>query len=207
MSSDHGAGQYGEAQLTKDDDMSAPPALARPESHLDPRYSEPAAAPAEWVDVQSALERAELYWLSTVRNSGQPHVTPLIGVWSSGAFWFCTGAHEQKARNVAANPRATAVTGVNSLRTGIDIAVEGSAQPVHDELQLRAIAAAYLAKYGQEWTFEVRDGHFEHPDGGRAVVYRLTPTTAYAYTKGTYSQTRFTFEADVRRQVSAVSDA
>ena len=30
-------------------------------------------------------------------------MTPLIGVYADGALHFCTGAEEQKARNIAAN--------------------------------------------------------------------------------------------------------
>ena len=46
---------------------------------------------------------AELYWITTVRADGRPHVTPLIGVWFDGAMHFTTGLEEQKARNLAAN--------------------------------------------------------------------------------------------------------
>ena len=51
------------------------------------------------------LENAELYWLTTVRNDGRPHVTPLIGVMQDGAVHSCTGLGEQKARNLEHSPR------------------------------------------------------------------------------------------------------
>ena len=46
------------------------------------------------------LEQAELYWLTTVRADGRPHVTPLIGIAEDAAVYFCTGLREQKARNL-----------------------------------------------------------------------------------------------------------
>ena len=63
-----------------------------------------------------------MYWLSTVRPDGRPHVTPLLGIWLDGALYFCTGPDERKAKNLARNPRcilagrgATGSTGWTSL--------------------------------------------------------------------------------------------
>jgi hypothetical protein len=41
------------------------------------------------------------FWLSTARPDGRPHVTPFIAVWLDEALWFCTGADELKAKNLA----------------------------------------------------------------------------------------------------------
>lgn len=50
------------------------------------------------------LDRAELYWLTTVRPDGRPHVTPLIGVALDAAAHFCTGLREHKARISSVSP-------------------------------------------------------------------------------------------------------
>ena len=50
------------------------------------------------------LETAELFWITTVRADGRPHLTPLTALWLDEAIHFGTGADEQKARNIAANP-------------------------------------------------------------------------------------------------------
>ncbi|HST38652.1 MAG TPA: pyridoxamine 5'-phosphate oxidase family protein, partial [Conexibacter sp.] len=71
-----------------------------PTPEFDDRFSEPAAGPTPWAQTAAVIERAELYWLSTVRTDGRPHVTPLIGVVADGAPHFCTGLEEQKARNL-----------------------------------------------------------------------------------------------------------
>ena len=75
--------------------------MSEPVAKFDSRFSDPAAEATPWDDVRDALERAELYWLTTVRSDGRPHVTPLIGVHHDGAVHFVTGTGEQKFRNLA----------------------------------------------------------------------------------------------------------
>lgn len=55
-------------------------------------FSSVGAVPTKWRRVSCGLEDAEVYWLSTLRSDGRPHVTPLLGVWLHGALYFCTGA-------------------------------------------------------------------------------------------------------------------
>lgn len=62
-----------------------------PTAQLTPFSSSDAQAVA-WSIGKAALAEAPLYWLSTVRPEGVPHVTPLIGVWWDGALYFVTGA-------------------------------------------------------------------------------------------------------------------
>jgi hypothetical protein len=168
-----------------------------PETTLDPRYSSADASATDWEDARGLLERAELYWVSTVRPDGRPHVTPLIGVWFEDALCFCTGEQERKARNLAQNPHCVLTTGRNTMDEGLDLVLEGEAVGVHDDARLRALADAYVAKYGDEWRFDVRDGAFRHvQDGGRGrvLVFALAPTTAFGFGKGErFSQTRWRF--------------
>ena len=161
---------------------------------LDARYSAADATPTDWPSARDRLRDAELYWLSTVRPDGRPHVTPLIAVWLDAALYRCTGPSEQKARNLAANPHCAVTTGANTLSEGYDLVMEGDAARVSDDAELGRAAEAYLAKYGPDWRFTVRDGHF-HGAGGAAVVYRITPVTAFGFGKDTPSQTRWTFTA------------
>lgn len=151
------------------------------------------ATPTTWHDARGHLAGAEIYWLTTVRPDGRPHVTPLIGVWLDDALHFCTGADERKAGNLDRNPRVVLTTGNNALGEGLDIVLEGRAARVRSDKQLRRIAEAYESKYGSEWHFDVRDQVFVG-DGHEALVYEVEPTTAFAYARGTtYSQTRWLF--------------
>jgi general stress protein 26 len=168
-----------------------------PETTLDARYSSEDATAAAWEDARERLARAELYWISTVRPDGRPHVTPLIAVWADGALCFCTGEAERKARNLAANPHVVLTTGSNSMGDGLDLVVEGKAVNVTDEVRLRRLADAWVEKYGEEWRFDVRDGAFRHSQGderGKVLVFEVVPTTAFGFGKGeTFSQTRWRF--------------
>lgn len=162
-------------------------------TELDPRYSAPGAEPTPWAEALRGLTEAEVYWLSTVRPDGQPHVTPLLSVWVAGAPHFTSGAGERKVRNLAANPRCVLTTGDSALDRGLDLVVEGSARLVGDEAELRRVAEAFVAKYGEEWRYEVRDGAFRNRLDQRALVYRLRPSVAFGFRKGDYAQTRWRF--------------
>jgi PPOX class probable F420-dependent enzyme len=158
---------------------------------FDLRYSDPAAGPTPWEDVVGVLERAELYWLTTVRRDGRPHVTPLIGVWHDGAMHFTTGLGEQKARNLEANPRVALTTGNNTWADGLDVVVEGTAERVTDRDSLQPLADALVAKYGEVWRFEVGDGVFLHAPG-EAAVFRIETAKTLAFAKRPHGQTAFT---------------
>ncbi|MFD7326777.1 pyridoxamine 5'-phosphate oxidase family protein [Streptomyces sp. NPDC059875] len=164
-----------------------------PETTLDPRFSDPKAHPAEWSEAAARLADAEVYWLTTVRPEGRPHVTPLIAVWSEDALHFCTGPDERKARNLVENQEVVLTTGTASLGEGFDLVVEGTAAQVTDEARLRALADAYVEKYGPDWRFEVRDGAFVG-DGGTALVFAVAPRTVFGFAKGDpFGQTRWRF--------------
>src|SRR5215203_1576607 len=116
--------------------------MSEPMTELDARYGEPGAGPTSWADAQRTLETAELYWVTTVRPGGGPHVTPLVGVLVDGTLRFTTGADERKGRNLAANPRCAMSTGCNTLHAGLDVVVEGVAERLTDDPALGRTAAA-----------------------------------------------------------------
>ena len=64
---------------------------SEPLTELDPRFSSDGAQPTAWAGANDELATAAVYWLSTVRADGRPHVTPLIAVWQDQALYFCTG--------------------------------------------------------------------------------------------------------------------
>jgi general stress protein 26 len=159
-------------------------------------FSSDGAVAAEWATALADLQGAEVYWLSTVRPDGRPHVTPLLGVWLDGALYFCTGPAERKAKNLAQNPNCVLTTGCNGLDDGLDLVVEGAAANVSEGAELRNVADTFESKYGQHFT--APDGTWfglgEAIRGGDAVVYRVTPSTAFGFGKGRrFSQTRWRF--------------
>ena len=168
---------------------------AEPVTTLDSRYSSPDATAVPWTNASQSLAAAGIYWLSTVRPDGRPHVTPLIGVWVDDSFVFCTGADERKARNLAGNAHCVITTGCNSLDAeGLDVIIEGDAKRVQDVAVLQRIADAYDEKYGSDWHFTVENGALVGAMGNVAAVFQITPQTAFGFGRGaTSSQTRWSF--------------
>ena len=157
---------------------------------LDKRFGD-ADAPLDGDTVRKALEGAELYWLTTVRGDGRPHVTPLVGVWVKDSFVFCTGADEQKARNLEHGSTVAVTTGTNTWNSGLDVVVEGRAERVTGLAALTDLADAYRDKYGDDWDYDADDEVFD-PEGGRAYVFRVEPTKVIAFAKAPHGQTTFT---------------
>jgi pyridoxine/pyridoxamine 5'-phosphate oxidase len=156
---------------------------------LDKRFGETDQA-ADWQTVSDLLAGAELYWLTTVRGDGRPHVTPLVGVWVDDSFVFCTGSDEQKARNLERNANVAVTTGVNTWTDGLDIVVEGSVARVTGQESLKVLADAWREKYDGAWDFE-HDSEVLDPQGTRAYVFRVTPTKVIAFAKSPHGQTTF----------------
>jgi nitroimidazol reductase NimA-like FMN-containing flavoprotein (pyridoxamine 5'-phosphate oxidase superfamily) len=174
--------------------------VTRRAAELDARFSDPGASATPWEAVERVIEESELFWISTVRPDGSPHVTPLPTVWRDGALYFCTGADEQKGVNLARNPQCALVTGTNVWKSGLDVVVEGRARRVSDDGRLRELAHAWETKYQGEWHFDVTDGAFHH-DAGVALVFEVAPAKVLAFAKGEFAQTRFRF----RRESSSVT--
>ena len=176
-----------------------------PSAYLDKRFSSPDATAVPWQEAEKQLEKAEVYWLSTIRPEGRPHVTTLMAVWLDGALYFSTGENERKAKNLLQNKQVAVTTGCNMLTEGLDIVVEGDAVMVGDDVKLQRIADQYVSKYGEGWRYTVRNGSFYHitgnlreEDTSRILVFEVAPTTVFGFGKGfgggtVFSQTRWRF--------------
>ncbi|TDD64470.1 pyridoxamine 5'-phosphate oxidase family protein [Actinomadura darangshiensis] len=165
-----------------------------PEAALGP-FSSPGAQATPWTSTLAILAEAEVFWLSTVRPDGRPHVTPLLVAWSLDGMCFTTGGQERKAQNLDDNPRCTLTTGTNTL-TGVDVVIEGVASVVDERAKREQAVADFERKYG---------AHLTNPEGtwyrmGEAVIagdvrlYRVAPTAGFAFGKlPASSQTRYTW--------------
>ena len=167
--------------------------MRQPVTELDTRFSDPQAVAVEWEETCRALEQAELFWITTVRADGRPHVTPLVAVWLGDAIHFVTGPEEQKAVNLRTNRNVVLTTGRNDWQSGLDVVVEGEAVPVTDHDLLERLVEAWAGKWDGRWHYEVRDGGVQHEGGGAAVVFSVAPTKVFAFAKGTFGQTRHRF--------------
>ncbi len=162
-----------------------------PVAELNEGFSQPDATARPWSDVAEVLSASEMFWLSTVRRDGSPHVTPLPAVWLDETLHFCTGSEEQKSRNLESNPRCVLTTGTNQLHSGLDVVVEGTAVRVTDQAQLRRLADLWKSKL--DWDFDVADDSFRDPQGRQGLVFALSPVKVLSFGKDPYAQTRYRF--------------
>jgi general stress protein 26 len=169
------------------------PQPVEPTAELNEGFSQPGATPPPWSDVERILATSELFWLSTTRSDGRPHVTPLPAVWRDGTLHFCTGLGEQKTANLRRDPRCILTTGTNALRSGVDVVVEGTAERVTDADRLHTLARQWQEEL--DWPFEVGDGVFHDGAGRTAIVFGVTPAKVLAFGKGEFSQTRYRFSS------------
>jgi general stress protein 26 len=166
--------------------------MSEPTTSLDERFSDPGAAPTAWDDTERALDTAQVFWITTVRTDGRPHVSPLVAVWLDRTLHFCTGASEQKAVNLRSNPHVVLTTGCNQWDRGLDVVVEGDAVQVTDGRALQRLADAWRTKWDGSWQYEVRDGAFRH-EGGTALVFAVAPGKVLAFGKGPFTHTSHRF--------------
>ncbi|MGC4951357.1 pyridoxamine 5'-phosphate oxidase family protein [Streptomyces sp. DT224] len=174
--------------------------MSEPVAELHPDYSSAGATATPWTEVVAVLERAQMFWLSTVRPDGRPHVTPLPAVRLDGALYFSTGLEEQKGRNLTRNPNCVLTTGNNVYERGLDVVVEGPAVRVAERAVLERLAELWMAKI--RWPYDVAEGGFRHrPEGpqpessgepGAVVpVFAVRPVKVLAFGRGeVFSRTR-----------------
>src|ERR1700733_684975 len=160
-------------------------------------FSSPNATPTEWSQARDELAGAEVYWLSTVRPDGRPHVTPLLGIWLEGALYFCTGPNERKAKNLSRNCHCVLTTGQSTL-DGLDRVIEGTAESVSDRAELGRVANTYESKYGPHfcrtrWKLVGSGGRHSASRGSR--LPRGTRDRFWFGKGGEFSQTRWSFSA------------
>ena len=154
-------------------------------------YSEPGAEPVPWAEVDRILTEAEIFWLSTVRRDGRPHVTPMPAVWTGGVLYFCTGDQEQKAVNLRSNPRVALVTGTPLLHRGVDVVVEGSAVRITDHDRLVELAELWRTRLA--WEYTVGADTFDDGAGHIGLVHGVRPDKVLAFGKDPHTQARYTF--------------
>jgi uncharacterized pyridoxamine 5'-phosphate oxidase family protein len=173
------------------------PRAAEPIADVDARFSSPDPAAVPWRDATRVLDEAQVYWISTVRTDGRPHVTSIAAVWLADTLYVTTGGDEQKAKNLQHNPNCAVTTGCNVM-DGLDVVLEATVERETDMGRLQALADANRLKYGQLFPYEVRDGALYLEDApGKVIAYRLRISKAFAFGKGaTFSQTRYRFATD-----------
>jgi hypothetical protein len=166
-----------------------------PRADLGP-FSGSGANVRPWSYTVDALRRSQKFILCTVRADGRPHATPLLAVWAMDGMCFGCGENEQKAKNLASNPKCILMTGTDTL-TGYDYVVEGTAELVVEADRRDTFATEYEQAYG--WHVTREDGTwYGMPDmmrSGEVQLYLVRPTIVFAFGNGEpFGQTRYRFQ-------------
>ena len=172
--------------------------MNEPITKIDSRHSVSDGVATSGEETRRVLETAELFWLSTVRADGRPHVTPVVGVWHDEALHFSTADTEQKAINLRGNPHVILTTGCNHWNEGLDVVVEGDAVRVTNHAMLERLATVWATMWDGRWHYLVRDGCFYHYDEHEVLpdsiyVFSVRPMKVFAFAKGHFSHTRHQF--------------
>jgi nitroimidazol reductase NimA-like FMN-containing flavoprotein (pyridoxamine 5'-phosphate oxidase superfamily) len=172
--------------------------MINPITTIDERFGQPDATPTSWDDTLAILQAAEMFWVTTVRNDGRPHVTPLVAVWCDDALYFCVGADEQKTVNLRHNNHVVLTTGRETWNEGVDVVVEGVATREVSPEMLNKAAEAWTHKWDGRWDYAVGTDSFHHRDGDTVMeediyVFRVAPQKVFAVSRGPFSQTRHQF--------------
>jgi hypothetical protein len=120
-----------------------------------------------WSWALAHLEESHNYWIATSRPEGTPHLMLVWGIWWQDAFWFSTGPHTRKAKNMAAHPQIV----IGTEKADEAVILEGTVEEVKDRTIWKQLAKIYNAKYG---------GDVEPlllSSGG--CVYRVRPQVAF----------------------------
>jgi nitroimidazol reductase NimA-like FMN-containing flavoprotein (pyridoxamine 5'-phosphate oxidase superfamily) len=167
--------------------------MTSPTTTLNAACSDPGATATSWEDARVALVAAEIFWIATVRTSGQPNMTPLVAVWLDDALHFCTGETEQKAANLRGNEHVVLMTGCNQWNRGMDVVVEGKAVRVTEQRELERLAAAWTRKWDGRWKYVPGPNGFAGDGTESVLVFTVRPEKVFAFARGTFSHTRHVF--------------
>jgi hypothetical protein len=156
----------------------------------DPRNSPPDGVGTSWEETRRVLETADLFWISTVRTDGRPHVTPLVAVWHDGALHLSAKDTAQQTANRRATPHVSLTTGSNQV-LGLRVVVQGDAVRSTEQEPLERFAAVWATKWdGASWLYQVRNGSFCLSDEDARVivdanlVFSVLPTQVFAFGTG-----------------------
>ena len=154
-------------------------------SRLDPRYSDPAAQATSWAETERVLAQAQLFWLTTVRADGRPHMTPVAAAWGGGAVHFHTGTEEQKYLNLVTNQNVVLSTGCSTWDRGLDVIVEGLAVQVTDTAALAGVVGLWADKWDGRWKLAAVEGEVYNTEFDvTSRLFTVVPSRVFAHAKG-----------------------
>ena len=132
-----------------------------------------------WSHVADRMEKAMHYWISTTGPDGQPHATPVDGLWLDDRLYFGGSPQTRRQRNLAANPSVCV-----HLESGSDVVIlQGEARPERPDAALAVrLAESSTRKYGYGQAAQ----EYERTD-----VHVFRPRVVFAWTNLPKDATRW----------------
>ena len=137
-----------------------------------------------WSWAEDKLRGSHDYWLGSVRPDGRPHIMPVWGVWTDGAFWFSSAAASRKALKLTADSHCTV-----AIDDAIDpVVLDGVAEVRAGEQDRLRFLDALNAKYSVEYGLDFLDGV-------TSLCLKVRPVTVFGLLQADFtgSPTRWTF--------------
>jgi len=167
--------------MTRSADDGSGPRATRP--RLPPEYGVPAHTKGllPWSHVADRMAKAMHYWICTAGAGGEPHATPVDGLWLDDCLYFGGSPHTRRQRNLAANPSVCV-----HLESGSDVVIlQGEARPERPDAALaKRLADSSTRKYG----YGQKPEEYERTD-----VHVFRPRVAFAWTNLPKDATRWQF--------------
>ncbi|HTT01339.1 MAG TPA: pyridoxamine 5'-phosphate oxidase family protein [Steroidobacteraceae bacterium] len=140
-----------------------------------------------WSWAEQRLSNGHNYWLATTRPDGRPHLMVVWGLWHQGTFYFSTGRHSRKARNLQVN--AHCVFAVEHEAEAV--IVEGAAREVADVRLRKQLLSLFEAKYNYDMSSMEEDVL-----AMKEPIYAVDPARAFGLDEKTTlsTATRWRFE-------------
>lgn len=139
-----------------------------------------------WKWAVNKLSKSRQYWVITVRPDGRPHAMPVWGMWLEDAFYFSTGAHTRKAKNLSRNPHCI----VANEDAAQAVILEGKAKPVRDPAFIRK----FLPLYGRKYKWDM-SGMADDLIALKEPLFAVYPKVVFGQIEKTFTKTatRWTF--------------
>jgi hypothetical protein len=170
------------------------PAQPHPSRPHMPGYGVPPAREGKgllaWEWAIEHLAAARNYWLATTRPDGQPHMTPVWGVWDEGAFYFSAAPTSRKVKNLEHDPRCV----VSPERGDEAVILEGLAEKVTGLARIQRFAGLYGLKY--QWPTQAGADGIIDEAGNAGPVYAVRPHVVLAWGEFPQDATRWVFKVD-----------
>ncbi len=110
-----------------------------------PGYGLPKGAKGllSWKWADDRLKKSHNYWITTTRPDGRPHQMIVWGLWLDGVFYFSTGRHSRKSKNLSQHPHCIVAT----EEADHAVILEGLAEETPSVPLRRKVLGLYERKY------------------------------------------------------------